>query len=70
MGLSLMRTHECFVINHKPYYRLTGLYYDLHDKQLSNQKAVDSSGSYIQSVGEAIDAFTSRCEGILSGRRE
>ena len=33
-------------INHKPDYRLTGLYYDLHDKQLTNQKAVDSSGSY------------------------
>ena len=34
-------THECF-----PDYRLTGLYYDLYDKQLTNQKAVDSSGSY------------------------
>ena len=34
-----------FLINHKPD-RLTGLYYDLHDKQLTNQKAVDSSGSY------------------------
>ena len=39
-------THECFQINHKPDYRQTGLYYDLHDKQLANQKAVDSSGSY------------------------
>ena len=35
-----------FPINHKPDYCLTGLYYDLHDKQLTNQKAVDSSGSY------------------------
>ena len=42
----LWGTHECFPINHKPDYRLTGLYYDLHDKQLTNQKAVDSSGSY------------------------
>ena len=41
-----LETHECFLINHKPDYRLTGLYYDLHDKQLTNQKAVDSSGSY------------------------
>ena len=39
-------THEYFQINYKPYCRLTGLYYDLHDKQLTNQKAVDSSGSY------------------------
>ena len=33
-------------IDHKPDYRLTSSYYDLHDKQLTNQKAVDSSGSY------------------------
>ena len=33
------------LINHKPDYCLTGLYYDLNDKQLTNQKAVDSSGS-------------------------
>ena len=38
--------HECFPINHKPGHRLTGLYYDLHDKQLTNQKAIDSSRSY------------------------
>ena len=35
-----------FLHNHKPDYLLTGLYYYLHDKQLTDQKAVDSSGSY------------------------
>ena len=33
-------------VNHKSGTRLSGLYYDFHDEQLTNQKAVDSSGSY------------------------
>ena len=43
-----INTEPTSVSPNKPQARLwlTGLYYDLHDKQLTNQKAVDSSGSY------------------------
>ena len=46
-GLSKWKPQECFPINNKPDYCLTDLYYDLHDKQLTNQNAIQKWGGAI-----------------------